>query len=435
MALPRLGVRYHTKDADLYNFSKKNKNAMKNLPFLLFCLVFIQKAQAQTNKTHATSEIFYPYSLDGKKWGYVDENQKVRIKPRFDSAAVFSIGFVLVMHSSLAVVWEQKRCGVIDKKGKWILKPDFDTIEICEKGITTTKNKEKKLYSHEGKFLDNWTSDYVCKTRKGICGGGYGWINEEFDHDMLPRKFCIIRKEWHETKTDTLYMTTNIKPQNSTFENKAQHKMWKDIILQGSVGNYARSHYFVTTVKKEKKMALSQIWLDTMITTLDSIKKYNSDGDEIYQRNKFVNTYIMYGQETPFYDEIKAIREDYNEPQTHYWVKLNEKQGLLNLLNTDLTVKWYDFIECPTTIQQAYFITKNNEKYGIAYAYKSIDIVPPQYKMLEKAEINGLWLVKNENNQRFYLKKHTYHNFKTHSSTEVMLELLPKGKQFPYNKQ
>lgn len=344
----------------------------------------------------------------------------MHIKPRFDSAAVFEIQyFEYEYKAALAIVWQKKRCGVIDKKGKWILKPDFDTIRICESGIIANKNGEKKVYSHRGKFEKIWDENYICKTRHGICGGSFSISTEEFGGDIYPQKFCILRKA--KMNIDTLYITKNIKPKNSLFERKEQYKIWENILLRPNLLNPYRSHWLITKIYNNKKVALSQIWLDTMVTYKDTIKN-----GVFYERNKFIENYIMHAQETPFYDTIKYINGvQYCDFVSCYWVEQNKKQGLLDLLNTDLSVKWYDEIEYGENVQ-SYFITKNSKNYGIAYSYKSIDIVPTQYKMVKNMVTDHLWLVKTHENQYFYLKQNSIGNDKT------ILELLPKGKRFSF---
>lgn len=68
---------------------------------------------------------------DGK-WGYVDENGKVAIEPNFGEAFEFKDGLAQV-NSSLDL--SIRKYGIIDKKGHYILKPEYNDVKILGEGM------------------------------------------------------------------------------------------------------------------------------------------------------------------------------------------------------------------------------------------------------------------------------------------------------------
>ena len=72
-----------------------------------------------------------------KKWGYVDKNCKIVIKPQFDHAYNFSEG--------LAVIEINKKEGYIDKIGKVVINPQFDRAWSFENGIAKVRKRVPTL--------------------------------------------------------------------------------------------------------------------------------------------------------------------------------------------------------------------------------------------------------------------------------------------------
>ena len=62
-----------------------------------------------------------------KKYGFIDKNGKVVIEPQFDSASNFSEGF--------ACVKKDDKWGFIDKSGKMVIELQFDRVFDFSEGL------------------------------------------------------------------------------------------------------------------------------------------------------------------------------------------------------------------------------------------------------------------------------------------------------------
>src|SRR6218665_2038281 len=85
-----------------------------------------------------TSEtLLVPVKIDGK-WGYIDKNGKITIKPQFDEAQWFQEG--------LASVKLDGKWGYIDKTGKMAIKPQFEDAQWFHEGLARIKLGSKLGY-------------------------------------------------------------------------------------------------------------------------------------------------------------------------------------------------------------------------------------------------------------------------------------------------
>lgn len=66
-----------------------------------------------------------------EKWGYIDKNGKMVIKPEYDKAERFSEG--------LAAVAINGKWGYIDKLGKFVLEPRFNEAMAFNEGLAFVK--------------------------------------------------------------------------------------------------------------------------------------------------------------------------------------------------------------------------------------------------------------------------------------------------------
>jgi hypothetical protein len=65
----------------------------------------------------------------GGKWGYIDKQGKIIIKPQFESAKEFSDGMAVVSKN------QDKTFGYIDQSGKFIIEPGFQVAYPFSEGL------------------------------------------------------------------------------------------------------------------------------------------------------------------------------------------------------------------------------------------------------------------------------------------------------------
>lgn len=165
-----------------------------------------------------------PYQNKKGKWGYKDESGKVKIRARYSTAAKFQQG--------LAVVSRKQQYGVIDTRGKRVLKRKYAAVEILstaqrlfkvqtalkygvvgvkEKvyipiayakiqavrlaqpklGLILTKANKQALYTYEGKALTRFDYDQIntarFETQRVLAkkNGLYGYL-DPFGKEVIP---------------------------------------------------------------------------------------------------------------------------------------------------------------------------------------------------------------------------------------------------------
>lgn len=109
------------------------------------------------------------------KYGYIDENGKVIIKPEFTMALAFSEGRAIVKNSSDNIA---NKYGLIDKTGNYIIKPEYnDVILLGENKVAVGKEivKEKpfigsqySIADTEGNFLTDFIYSSVSHYKNGL---------------------------------------------------------------------------------------------------------------------------------------------------------------------------------------------------------------------------------------------------------------------------
>src|ERR1051326_9062601 len=109
------------------------------------------------------------------RWGYIDRSGKIVIEPRFESAGEFSEG--------LAVASLEERSGFIDTSGKIVIEPKYPVARPFSEGLARVQVSGEP-YSYEGQwgFIDR-TGQMVIAARFGKLEG----VSEEaYDfHDGL----------------------------------------------------------------------------------------------------------------------------------------------------------------------------------------------------------------------------------------------------------
>ncbi len=131
----------------------------------------------------------------GGKWGYIDKDGAIRIKPQFDMAGDFSEGYAWVM----VTVNGKKKIGLIDSKGVYSIQPEYDGFEgnidrefgPVSNGIARVALRDKLLYLHptgivKAEYADahgtNFNNGYAfVQNRKK---SDWGIIHDIIDTDM-----------------------------------------------------------------------------------------------------------------------------------------------------------------------------------------------------------------------------------------------------------
>lgn len=108
----------------------------------------------------ALSQSLVPAEKKGK-WGFIKEgSQKFVIKPKFEAVMPFG----KMLSSEKAFVKQTSKWGIIDTKGKWLIKPTYDTIFQLKKAqiswAIAKKEKLKVLLNDKGESISPTFSDF-----------------------------------------------------------------------------------------------------------------------------------------------------------------------------------------------------------------------------------------------------------------------------------
>ncbi|MCB0712010.1 MAG: WG repeat-containing protein [Ignavibacteriae bacterium] len=118
------------------------------------------------------AQSLYPVKRDGR-WGYIDSTGAIRIPLRYGAAESFHPD-----HNS-AVVMLKNKWGLIDKKGRWILKPTYDKIERFNGNLEALRGVEQLWIDASGKPIsDPWPSQreqYSFEFEYDLYDTTYGW--------------------------------------------------------------------------------------------------------------------------------------------------------------------------------------------------------------------------------------------------------------------
>lgn len=150
---------------------------MKKL-FLIFILLIAIQAKSYSQ--------LYPYLHTAKGWGFVDQNNKVIIKPQFSYAHPFDEGIAAVQLNGL---W-----GFIDDKGKLIAKYIYIDLGETNEGLIPVCNQSGKwgYIDLSGKTKIPFLYDNAKSFNHGLSpvsiDGLYGFI-DEIGNFKIDRKF------------------------------------------------------------------------------------------------------------------------------------------------------------------------------------------------------------------------------------------------------
>ena len=118
---------------------------------------------------------YYPYQAENKKWGYVDENMNVVIKPKFENATAFSEG--------IGLVEEDNKYRYISKDGDYIFdNAYYYATPFCGGAAIVEEDDKDILIDYDGRKLCEIDEDiYVYEFVDGIAAfeknGKYGYMD------------------------------------------------------------------------------------------------------------------------------------------------------------------------------------------------------------------------------------------------------------------
>jgi len=115
------------------------------------------------------------------KWGYIGDDGKFIINPKFSKAEDF-------MKNGLARVYSGEKVGLIDKNGSYILQPQFDYISDFSEGLAILKegntykvidDKTKTVFSSPYEINDFHNGAAICVKNSGEGKRIYGYIDKK----------------------------------------------------------------------------------------------------------------------------------------------------------------------------------------------------------------------------------------------------------------
>ncbi len=185
----------------------------------LFSLSQIKSKAASDEYSKNNSATIQLYLIkDGDKYGYINKDGKIIIKPQFEEAKDFKDDFAIIKISGkygfinqsgiivinpiyedlqdfsegLARIKLDAKYGFIDKKGKILIRPQFDYVESFSNGIAEIKIAGKfGFINTKGEIVTNPRFDEVSYFSEGLAkikiDGKYGFINLKGEIVIQPK--------------------------------------------------------------------------------------------------------------------------------------------------------------------------------------------------------------------------------------------------------
>ncbi len=132
------------------------------------------------------SEQLAPFKLSNGKLGYIDTKGVIAIEAKFDNAGFFK--------NNLAWAKEGTLIGFINKKGEWVIKPQFTAAEEfdSELGLAKVKMADKTAYVNiKGELITITISETFDDFFDGVAKGKkllkYGFYNEKNEWAIEPK--------------------------------------------------------------------------------------------------------------------------------------------------------------------------------------------------------------------------------------------------------
>lgn len=131
---------------------------MSNKLFLSVISISVVLTVVSCGRINTDNLSLYPFQNKSGKWGYIDDNGKTMIRPKFYQAGQFS--------EDLAAVWLGEKWGYINKKGEIVIEPRFWEAEAFKDGFAQvieddTRDWHYSFINKKGETVFSWESiDY-----------------------------------------------------------------------------------------------------------------------------------------------------------------------------------------------------------------------------------------------------------------------------------
>lgn len=259
--------------------------------------------------------------LINNKWGFVNHLGNIIIKPRFDKVLNFynGLGYVGIKKSNLELSKRKKiynlrfyyKWGVINKFGKWIIKPEFDIIKEFSEGLAfAIKDRKTGFIDTRGNFVftKDVGNEYVDLS-----------LNEEFYY--FKENFTSI----HNFKYDYYHLIDSSGKEYLKYENASVY------FPRLNYPNIPDSIIKESREQKNKK----QIFVNPSKFLFDRIDFINKDYIQVTYNNlqglvNRKNNFIV----KPLYKDFEIIKNKYNNK--NYYIFLSDNNGNSKIFDENL---------------------------------------------------------------------------------------------------
>jgi hypothetical protein len=380
------------------------------------------------------------------KWGYVrkDNSKKFVVKAKFEEAKPYG----KFLDSSRAFVRQKKQYGVIDQKGKWLIKPNYDTIfeqkKLGESYLLAKKNDETFFLNSKGEIIS-------------VGFKSFEPLNKEIAIFSKNKQFGLIQKknEKYETILAPEYESLGVanfantlfflkkdnqvqfyEQKNKKFSEK--YDKYTNIRVKDSVGSRNRKSFLVVE-KEGKKGLIDENFNQILPIEYNQIARFRADKDEeilfevrkqgkigivnasgkiilpaefdlVYYnhpyltplKNGFFGCYNLKGEQilNHIYEDIRFWKE-----QNAFLVSKDKQQGLVSLEEKVLAPIVYQNLFRVSFQNPCYILaTKDKEKNLLILENNKIDKIHKEgFDDLRQIEINpSLFIGKLKNKENIY---------------------------------
>ena len=289
---------------------------------VIFEFIVCNTALAQR---YAVAYTHFPYSIDGKKWGYCDLKQAATLPQQYDSAGFF----IFFDKKIVAIVSKNQKYGLIDTLGTEVLPFIYDELKFCDTLVFLRQANKKWLANIEAKPIEILEKMPNCllKQEMGMCGGVH----------LQPRNFSLdCEDEWYKNdkkKRKRTYITmkngntgeTRTLARINTYNEKYHVKYYEKPFDWCQYYNYDRN---ARNEILEQNGKFSLKFTELTATKIDSSKNTKTIEFTYYQ--------------TLFeYDKIKATKFG-------FIVKKDNKFGIINTVGKVQLPIEYEYIDGKT---------------------------------------------------------------------------------------